>query len=177
MFKVLKIKLLLALLALSSITSLSPVFGQTSSGVITVTTDKTTYQDGSTIMISGKVSEQLNVPISIVIRDPSQHIVFIDQVNPIADTNGNISFTTQAVVGGSLWTSSGTYEIDVTYGNKSNTAKTMFEFTSSQMQVMNQTSANQKNPNQAIPEFGTLSGMIIVVSTMSVILVSRRFQF
>jgi len=174
----LQIKSLIALLALCSVTVSSPVFGQTSSDAITVTTDKTTYADGSTIMISGKVSEQLNVPISIVIKDPSQHLVFIGQVNPDVDANGNISYSTQAVAGGSLWTSAGTYEIDVTYASKDRTAKTMFEFTGPQMQqVTNQTSTNQTNPNQVIPEFGPLAGMIITVSTMSTIVASRRFHF
>ena len=169
-----QIKSLIALLALCSVTALSPVFGQTSSDAITVTTDKTTYSDGSTIMISGKVSEQLNMPISMVIKDPAQHIVFIGQVNPVADANGNISYSTQAVSGGSLWTAAGTYEIDVTYASRDRTAKTTFEFTGSQMQVTNQTSTNQ---NQTIPEFGPLAGMIIAVSTIGIIVASRRFHF
>ena len=173
-----QIKSLIALLALCSVTALSPVFGQTGSDAITVTTDKTAYSDGSTIIISGNVSEQLNAPISMVIKDPSQHIVFIGQVNPVVDANGNISYSTQAVAGGSLWTSAGTYEIDVTYASKDRTAKTTFEFTGPKMQqVTNQASINQTNTNQVIPEFGPLAGMIIVVSTVGVIAASRRFNF
>jgi predicted secreted protein with PEFG-CTERM motif len=175
---VLQIKSLIVLLALCSITTLYPAFGQTSSSPITVTTDKTTYSDGSTITISGTVSEQLNVPISIVIKDSSQHVVLIDQVNPDVDANGNISYSAQAVAGGSLWTSAGTYEIDVTYASQDRTAKTTFDFTGPQtQQVTNQTSTNQTNPNQVIPEFGPLAGMIITVSTISIIVASRRFHF
>lgn len=152
----------------------SPVFGQTSPAPITVTTDKTTYSDGNTILISGSVSDQLNVPISIVIKDSSQHIVFISQTSPGSDN----TYSTQAVAGGSLWTSSGTYEIDVTYASKDRTAKTTFEFVGSQIQpTTNQTITNQTNPNQAIPEFGPLAGMIIAVSTVGIIVASRRFHF
>lgn len=172
-----QIKSLIALLAFCSIAGLSPAFGQTTEP-ITVTTDKTTYQDGSTIMISGKVSEQLNVPISIVIKDSTKHIVFIDQVNPNVDANGNISYSTQAIAGGDLWTSTGTYEIDVTYSDKTRTAQTMFEFTGPQMlQVINQTSANQTNQHQVIPEFGPLAGMIIAISTIGSVVASRRVHF
>jgi hypothetical protein len=174
----LQIGSLIALLVLCGITALSPAFGQTSSNSITVTTDKTSYSDGNTILISGNVSDQLNVPVSIVIKDPSQHIVYIGQVNPAVDSSGNISYSTQAVAGGSLWIAAGTYEIDVTYASTDRTAKTTFEFTSPQtQQVTNQTSTNQTSPNQAIPEFGPLAGMIIAVSTIGIIVASRRFHF
>lgn len=164
----------LIVLVLCSAVLLFPAYGQTSSDAITVTTDKTTYSDGSTIIISGKVLEQLNVPISIVIKDSLQHIVFIGQVNPNPDN----TYSTQAVAGGNLWTSAGSYEIDVTYASTDRTAKTTFEFTGLEsQQVRNQTSMNQTNPNQAIPEFGPLAGMIITISTIGIIVVSRRFHF
>lgn len=170
----LRIRSLITLLVLYSITISSPAFGQTNLNPITVTTDKTTYSDGNTILISGNVSEQLNVPISIVIKDSSQHIVFIGQVNPNPDN----TYSTQAVAGGNLWTSTGTYEIDVTYASTDRTVKTTFEFTGIQsQQITNQTSVNQTNPNQAIPEFGPLAGMIITISTIGIIVASRRLRF
>ena len=172
------IKSLIALLALCSVTVLSPVFGQTAPGPITVVTDKTTYAEGSTIIISGVVSEQLNIPISMMIKDPSKHIVFIGQVSPAVDSTSNISYSTQAVAGGSLWTATGTYEVDVTYAGPDRTAKTTFEFTGPQMQqVTSQPNANQSSPNPAIPEFGPLAGMVIVISTTGIIIASRRFHF
>ncbi len=164
-----QIKPLIALLVLCSAVLLFPAYGQTSSDAITVTTDKTTYSDGSTIVISGRVLEQLNVPISIVIKDSSQHVVLIGQVNPNPDN----TYSTQAVAGGNLWTSTGTYEIDVTYASTDRTAKTTFEFTGLQPQQV----TNQTNPNPAIPEFGPLAGMIITISTIGIIVVSRRFHF
>lgn len=112
-----------------SIVSLTiiPAFAQTNpvAASITVTTDKSTYSDGDQMTISGTVSAQLNIPISIVIRDPSQNIVLLGQVSPNSDN----TYSTTVTAGGSLWTASGTYEVDVTYGSKDNTAKTTFLFT------------------------------------------------
>ena len=166
-----QIKSLIALLVLCSITTSSPVFGQTSSNPITITTDKTTYSDGSTIIISGTVTDQLNIPISIIIKDSSQHIVYMAQTNPNSDN----TYSTQAVAGGDLWKIAGTYEIDVTYGGKDRTSKTTFEFTG--QQPASSSTGNQTNPNQVIPEFGPLAGMVIAVSTIGIIIASRRFHF
>ena len=103
-----------------------PVLAQTSNSSITVSTDKSVYSDGDQMTVSGTVSAQLNVPISIVVKDPLGNIVLIGQVSPNQGT-----YSTLVTVGGSLWTAVGTYEIDVTYGSKDNTAKTTFQFTGS----------------------------------------------
>lgn len=161
----LQIRLLIMSLVLCAVIISSPAFGQTSLNSITVTTDKTSYSDGNTILISGKVSEQLNVPISIIIKDTSQHVVFIGQVNPNPDN----TYSTQAVAGGSLWTS-GTYEIDVTYASSDRTAKAIFDFTPSEQHVP---SGNQTNATQAIPEFGPLAISIFAISALAVISYSR----
>src|SRR6478736_3894463 len=71
----------LALLSVSFLT----VVAQTSNNSITVTTDKSTYADGNTIIISGTVADQLNIPISIIIRDSSQNPVYLSQVSPNPD--------------------------------------------------------------------------------------------
>ena len=139
---------------------------------ITVTTDKPAYSDGNTITISGTVTDQLNIPISIVIKDSSQHIVYIAQTNPNSDN----TYSTQAVAGGDLWKTMGTYEIDVTYGGADKISKTTFEFTAGGQPASSST-GNQTNLNQAIPEFGPLAGMIIAVSTTGIIIASRRFHF
>jgi len=109
-----------------------PVFGQSSDSnvtsslmPITVMTDKSSYSDGDKIIISGMVKDQLNVPISIVIRDSNQNIVWLGQATVDSDNK----YSTEATAGGSLWTAAGTYEIDTTYGSKDRTAKTLFEFT------------------------------------------------
>ncbi len=91
--------------------------------VISVSTDKPSYNFGDTIIISGTVADQLNVPISIVIRDSSQDPVYITEVSPGASN----TYTAQAVAGGTLWKNAGTYEVDVNYGGNG-TAVRVFQF-------------------------------------------------
>lgn len=108
-----------------------PAFAQSSSHPsssslsITVMTDKSSYSDGDKIIISGIIKDQLNVPISLAIKDPSENVVLIGQITPDSDN----TYSAQVTAGGRLWTAAGTYEIDVTYGSKDVTAKTTFEFT------------------------------------------------
>ncbi len=104
----------------------SGVSAQTNAPIM-VTTNQPTYSDGDQMVISGTVSAQLNVPISIVVRDPSGNIVLIGQVS----VNPNNSYSTTVTAGGDLWTAVGTYEVDVTYGSKANTARTTFQFVGS----------------------------------------------
>jgi hypothetical protein len=132
---------------------------------ITVTTDKISYSDGDTIMISGTVTDQLNIPISIVIKDNAQNPVYIAQTNPNSDN----TYSAQAVAGGSLWKTVGTYEIDVTYGGQDRTAKTTFQFVGTHAQPASNT-GNQTNATQKIPEFGSLSAAIFALSTFAVII-------
>ena len=127
-----KINSIIFILILSlPIISYLPVFAQSSSNTsmssipITVIADKLSYSDGDKMIISGSVKDQLNVPISIVIKDINQNVVLIGQVS----TNSDNTYSTQVTVGGSLWSTVGTYEIDVAYGSKDRTAKTTFMFT------------------------------------------------
>jgi predicted secreted protein with PEFG-CTERM motif len=130
-------------------------------------TDKPTYSGGDQITISGTVSAQLNVPISIVIKDPSQHIVELGQVS----VNAHNTYSTQMTAGGSLWAFIGTYEVDVTYGSKDNTAKTTFAFAGNTMG----TSGNMTGTsgNQTVPEFGQMASIVLAVSIMSLVLYMR----
>ena len=135
---------------------------------ITVTTDKPAYSDGNTITISGTVTDQLNIPISIVIKDSSQNIVYIAQTNPNSDN----TYSTQAIAGGDLWKTIGTYEIDVTYGGKDKTSKTTFGFIHVR-ELPASSTGTQNNATQAIPEFGPLSASIFAISTLVVIFYAR----
>jgi hypothetical protein len=138
---------------------------------ITVTTDKPSYSDGNTIIISGTVTDQLNIPISIVIKDSSQHIVYIAQTNPNSDN----TYSTQAVAGGDLWKTTGTYEIDVTYGGTDKTSKTTFQFSPS-VQAAPSTTPSQTNATQAVPEFGPLSVSIFGISILAVVILYARVR-
>ena len=145
---------------------------------ITVTTDKPAYSDGNTITISGTVVDQLNIPISIIIKDSSQYIVYIAQTNPNSDN----TYSTQIVAGGDLWKTSGTYEIDVTYGGKDKTSKTTFEFTPSVQPVPpssvqpSPSTGNQTNATQPVPEFGPLSISIFAISTLVIVIFYARVR-
>ena len=139
---------------------------------ITVTTDKSSYSDGNTIIISGTVTEQLNIPISIIIKDSSQHIVYIAQTNPNSDN----TYSTQAVAGGSLWKTSGTYEIDVTYGGKDKTSMTTFDFEPTNTQPTSQSIENQTNLAPAIPEFGQVSTSVFAVSILAAVIFYARIR-
>ena len=141
-----------------------PAFGQTSnpSSSITVLTDRSSYSDGDQMTISGTVNTQLNVPISIIVKDPSQNPVEIGQVSPTP----NNTYSTQLTTGGRLWAATGVYEIDVTYGSAANTAKTTFEFTSKNPETPGNISGTG---NQTVPEFGPMAFVVLAISMISLV--------
>lgn len=145
------------------ICSTVPVFAQTSSSSVTVTADKSSYSDGDQMTISGTVNTQLNVPLSFIIKDPSQNPVEIGQVS----VNPDNTYSTQVTTGGRLWSATGTYEIDVTYGSAANTAKTTFEFTSKMTGTSGNVTGTQGN--QAVPEFGSTAYIVLAISLMSLV--------
>lgn len=149
------------------ICSTMPVFAQTSSSPVAVTVDKSSYSDGDQMTISGTVTTQLNVPISFIIKDPAQNPVEIGQVS----VNSDNTYSTQVTTGGRLWSATGTYEIDVTYGSAANTAKTTFEFTSKTGGMPgNMTGAPG---NQTVPEFGPTASIVLAISLMSLVFYMR----
>ncbi len=110
-------------LALVASFGMTPVFGQVSS--ISVTTDKTSYQDGDIIVVSGQVRDLLSgTPVSMIVKAPNGNLVSIAQVN----VNGDRTYSTQITAGGSLMKETGNYSITVQYGNESRSAETSFEF-------------------------------------------------
>ncbi len=142
----------------------------TAQAPITVSTDKTSYADGDTMIISGTVVDQLNIPISVIIRDNNQTPVYIAQVSPTADN----TYSTQVIAGGNLWKSTGTYEIDVTYGGSDKTAKTTFSFTPSQSQPVSNTTNQSNTTIPSVPEFGSLSVIIFALAIVTTIVLSVK---
>jgi predicted secreted protein with PEFG-CTERM motif len=102
---------------------LAPAFGQSS---IVVATDKASYSEGDTILVTGDVSQLLGgFNISLIVKAPNGNLVTIDQLTVGADKK----FSTSLAAGGSLMKVDGTYTITVQYGdNKSRVAETSFEF-------------------------------------------------
>jgi predicted secreted protein with PEFG-CTERM motif len=117
----------LAVFALSAILiasiGMAPAFGQSS---VVVTTDKVSYSEGDTILVTGEVAQLLGgYALSLRVIAPNGNVVFIDQLTAGADKKFNSSLA----AGGSLMKMEGTYTVTVQYGdNKNNVGNTSFEF-------------------------------------------------
>jgi len=117
----------LSVFALSAILiasiGIAPAFGQ---GSVVVTTDKASYSEGETILVTGEVAQLLGgYSLSVIVIAPNGNIVSIAQLTVGADKK----FSTNVTAGGSLMKVEGTYTVTVQYGdNKNNVGETTFEF-------------------------------------------------
>jgi predicted secreted protein with PEFG-CTERM motif len=92
---------------------------------IVVTTDKESYGDGDTIVISGKVRELLSgFPVTLQVIAANGNIVTLAQLDVSADKTFGIELTS----GGPLWKSTGEYTVKVLYGTESRTDEATFQF-------------------------------------------------
>jgi len=95
---------------------------------INVGTDKTSYNDGDKITISGSVASFLyGTPVSVIIRNPIGNIVYISQV----DLGNGSEYSTTISAGGALWQAAGAYTITAQYGSQDRQATTTFNFAGS----------------------------------------------
>ena len=94
-----------------------------SSVSVTVSTDKSTYVSGDSIIISGKASPISGVPISIQVFDPTNVPVGVYQAN--VNQDGTYSVTISA--GGPMWAISGAYAVQV-QSEQGNTVQTTFTY-------------------------------------------------
>src|SRR5574342_186196 len=109
------------------LSSVIPSFAQVAEPLITTSTDKTSYKNGDTIVISGSVKAIVEgTPLTIQILDPNQNIVQIAQIGVAQDGK----YTTTAKASGALWKKDGTYTVRVQYGSTNVVAETNFEFAS-----------------------------------------------
>ena len=118
----------LSVFALSAILIVSigmaPAFGQVQNSIV-VTTDKTSYSEGETIIVTGEVRDLYSgTPVSVIVQAPNDNRVSIAQVTIGADKR----FSTEITAGGALMKASGTYTITVQYGTENRSAATTFEF-------------------------------------------------
>ena len=103
-------------------TGMTPAFGQTLDPIM-VTTDKESYSDGETIMVTGEVSQLLaGYQVSLQVKSPNGSVVTVDQISVGED----MKFSTELTAGG-LLKAEGTYTIKVLYGNQ-RMAETTFTF-------------------------------------------------
>ena len=92
--------------------------------LITVSSSKETYNEGETIVISGKVSSIIqDTPITIRIIFEEKNIIHVAQFSPADD--GTYARTIRAQ--GSLWSNHGEYTVRASYG-VGNIAETTFRF-------------------------------------------------
>ncbi len=118
---------LLTVFALSAILIASvgaaPAFSQIEE-LIVVSTDKSSYSVGETILISGEVRDLLSgYAISLQVIAPNGNLVAIAQ----PEVGDDKMFSAKLTAGGQMKVE-GTYTIKVLYGTESRTAKTTFEF-------------------------------------------------
>jgi hypothetical protein len=92
--------------------------------LITISTDKSSYVQGGTIVIQGRVNSVLQqTPLTIQIFDPSSNLVTKTEIPVPMD--GNYSDT---ITPNGLWTANGFYTVKVQYGPPSVTAQATFAF-------------------------------------------------
>ncbi len=100
----------------------TPAFAQ--EDPIAISTDKSSYSDGETIIVSGEVSVLLSgYAVSLQVIAPNGNRVTLEQL----DVGEDKMFSVELTAGGPLWKESGTYTIKVLYGT-SRTAEATFDF-------------------------------------------------
>jgi len=116
----------LSVFALSAILIVSigmaPAFGQIQNSIV-VTTDKSSYSEGETILVTGEVKDLFSgTPVSLIVKN-DKAIVVLAQLTIGADKK----FSTEITAGGTMRTA-GMYTVEVTYGTQNRIATTTFEF-------------------------------------------------
>lgn len=92
---------------------------------ITIKTNKKSYMDGETIIVTGEVRELLSgLPVSIQIIAPNGNLVSVIQLEVFSDKK----FRVDLVAGGSLWELPGHYTIKTLYGSETRSAQVTFDF-------------------------------------------------
>ncbi|MDH3278667.1 MAG: PEFG-CTERM sorting domain-containing protein [Nitrosopumilus sp.] len=106
---------------------MTPVFGQIQNSIV-VTTDKSSYSEGETILVTGEVRDLYSgTPVSLIVKN-DKAIVALAQLTVGVDKK----FSAEITAGGTMRTA-GTYTVEVTYGTQNRIATTSFEFGGSTM--------------------------------------------
>ncbi|AJW71584.1 PEFG-CTERM sorting domain-containing protein [Nitrosopumilus adriaticus] len=108
---------------------MAPAFGQIQNSIV-VTTDKSSYSEGETILVTGEVRDLYSgTPVSVIVKAPNGNLVSIAQVTVGVDKK----FSTEITAGGALMKAEGSYTITVQYGTENRSAEATFEFGGSTM--------------------------------------------
>lgn len=123
-------------------------------------TDTPTYDHNSTITLNGYIKPQnIVAPVTITIRNPIGNVVHIEQITPNGDGTFEITLDTSS----QLWKQDGEYAIFAQGGTVERSFKTSVDLVP--YDVVN---------SNAIPEFGSLAALILIVSIGSIIVLSRK---
>ncbi len=95
----------------SFMVTINPII-QVNTQTVTVLVGKDTYTSVEPLFVTGSVGTVTGDPINIEVRDMSNNLVGIEQVNP--KESGSYS---AVLTSSELWTTSGTYSIIANYGN------------------------------------------------------------
>ena len=102
---------------------LAPAFGQIQTPIV-VTTDKSSYLEGETILVTGEVQNLYSgTPVSLTVVAPNKNIVALGQITIGADKKFSKEITS-----GGVMKIEGTYIVTVQYGSENRSATTSFTF-------------------------------------------------
>ncbi|GDY16405.1 hypothetical protein LBMAG54_12610 [Nitrosopumilaceae archaeon] len=129
---------------------------------LTVWTDLQLYDHHSTIKINGYLKPQNTIaPVLIVVTNPIGNVVTIQQLS--SDVDGNFSFELNTE--SPLLKQDGDYILKVQSGTETRQFKTMFTLTSDPL----------IQPH-IVPEFGSVTLLILIGSIMSILVISKSFS-
>lgn len=129
---------------------------------LTVWTDSTLYDHQSIIHVTGYLKPQNNIaPILAVVTNPVGNVVTIQQIS--SDIDGNFSFELNTE--SPLWKQDGEYVLKVQSGAETRQFKTSFTLTSDPL-----------IQRHVVPEFGSVSVLILIGSIMSILVLSKSFS-
>jgi len=129
---------------------------------LTVWTDSQIYDHHSTIKINGYLKPQNNIaPILVVVTNPIGNVVTVQQLSPDVDGNFSFELNTESP----LLKQDGDYILKVQSGTETRQFKTMFTLTSDPL----------IQPH-VVPEFGSISLLILIGSIMSILVIGKSFS-
>jgi predicted secreted protein with PEFG-CTERM motif len=135
-------------------TTLTPTTAPTAPA-ITVSTDKSSYLAGDTVVISGQVQAVVpETPLTVQILDSNTNLIQIAQI----DVSSDGKFTKSFLASGPLWKSNGVYTVKVQYGLPNVTTQTTFTFQSSVAPISNIFQVKDPNSQQTFSVNYTITG-------------------
>ncbi|MSV33929.1 MAG: PEFG-CTERM sorting domain-containing protein [Nitrosarchaeum sp.] len=129
---------------------------------LTVWTDSQIYNHHSTIQVNGYLKPQNTIaPILDVVTNPIGNVVTIQQLTSNVDGNFSFEINTESP----LLKQDGDYILKVQSGTETRQFKTMFTLTS-----------DPHIPPHVVPEFGSVSLLILIGSIMSILVIGKFFS-